>query len=257
MDVQTQVIDQSSLTEQDVAVQARVSDFKESLREIRAIRVGIVEKMRELVGAIQTQAYARDNVIGMFRSEAMKMHPELVVKDVWEFAQTSSSSFQLHQLYKIYQARLDGILSKMALIEAQFAQMKSKEERLAQEEAQILKLYADFAASVPGAPAPEVLQAELQKLDVIPQVEEGNVQVTALEELPMETADMITAQAVAMETGYDREAVNRALERSMYEPSQDKSGELEALQNLVSQPVSGVKIWHLLLGGAAILYLLS
>lgn len=258
MDLQTQVVDPNTVTATDLNVAARVDQFKKALAEVRSMRVGMVEKMRGIVDEVKNLAASRDNMIGLFASEAQAMYPELIVKNPWEFAQSSESPFQLRQLFLTYQVKLDSILGRIGALTAQYNVLATEDQVLAGEEKQHLTMYGYFAASTPGAPSPEQLSSELDVLDVIPSVEEGSViaKASALESLPEYTADAVTLQAVQMETDYDRHDVNEALNNQMIdyrEPVIAASGFEVSLRDPSS---SGFKKWHLLLGGALAAYFL-
>lgn len=217
MQVQTQVIDQSQLTAQDLNLQARVDDFKSALAEIRASRVKVVEDMRGLTENIRNLSMSRANALGMFQSEASQMYPELVVKDMNAFLQSIPSNHPVMALWKQYDAKIAQIDSNLATETAQFDLLNEEQAALAKEEEQTLSMYGLFAQDFKGAvPAPTDLMNELQTIEVIPVVESGDVQIrSALQILDPEAQAMVINQAVSMETGYDAHAVNENLTNDM------------------------------------------
>lgn len=252
-DFQTQVIDQSTITSQDLNVQARVDQFKQQLSSTRAIRVQLVEQMRGIVDQVKTLAQSRADLVGMFRSEASAMHPEMVVQDAWAFAQSSGAPFDLYQLWQIYVQKQQALTSKIEVLKNQYNVLASKDQMLAADEQNTLHLYASL--NLPGAPSPEQLMAQVQVVDVIPTVDESStiVSASALEHLTPEAADMVTLQAVDMESNYDRQEVNQDLIYSMAPQSS------EVAQSSIVSEAEGIfqklkENWKLVAVGVAVGY---
>lgn len=261
MDLQTQVVDQETqVSSQEVNLSGRVAAFRDELARLRAFRVGVIEKMRSVAEHVKEAVAARDNLLGLFRSEAVKMRPELLVKDVYALVQSNSAPIEVQSLWSVYQGRLNQIQISLAQYIKQFNSLMQSNDSLAASESSTLQMYSSLASSFPGQVTSVTdMKASLQALDAIPQVDEGSVIATqsgpsAIEQLDPDTADMVTLQAVNMESNYDPRKIRQELQDTMLEAPQETQNN-ETLDITPQSVVSRIKPWQIFLAGAGLAYL--
>ncbi|NJM09365.1 MAG: hypothetical protein HC883_00235 [Bdellovibrionaceae bacterium] len=217
LDVQTQVIDQNQLSANDLNLLGRVDQFRKALGEIRSERILLVEKMRGIAEEIHALNESRAQTYSLFHAEALHLMPQLVVKDLLSFVKSLPESHQLGPIWAQYEGKVLRIEQDIDARMRQFNELRSEESVLAKEEDETLAMYDLFSSSVPGqVPSAKSLLIELQAVDVIPLVEEGNVQIkSAFELIDPEAQAMVLNQAISEDTGYDAHTVNQELMNNM------------------------------------------
>lgn len=195
MKVQTQIIEQSwePLDIQKYNEASQFDSFKKSLMDLRLQRVNIIQELSGMTATLNTLIQSRDNLIGMFQSEAKKMYPDLMGMDIGKVLPQLAIGHPLLSLWDIYAEKISNANAEILTQLQKMTDKNAADNTLAAKEAEVLKSYSSFKSSAAGAwPTTAELLATLQHIEVIPYVEESSTIVS----LPM--IDRINSNAAAI-----------------------------------------------------------
>jgi hypothetical protein len=242
MEVQTQIIDQSQVSGDEINAQARVADFKQLLSEARLARVTALQKRQAQIDRINAAKYDRDNLISLFKSEAKKQYPDIETEHLAQALSSVSKDHPLQVLWSNYERQIekatDQISSDVSDLQAvndEIYQAEFQEKRLSQ-------AYQAFSESSPvQVPSLDDVLNELGTVEAIPYVEESStiVELPAIDLLSPAAADMVTLQTMQAEKLEDE--VNQT--RAMTAPMTDKTWNIGLI-------VGGVALLYILFGGS-------
>lgn len=247
MDVQTQVMNepQQTFTAQEINNQAIVSDFREKLASIRMNRINLAQQKKAIHDQLRELVSSRNNLLGMFKSEALNMYPELVDKNVRAIINSVSPSHPLYQLWSNYQQKVQEIVTQIAVKFQEFKSLMREGNRAEIDENAVLSQYDQFAESATTTvPTVQDMQSELAAVEVIPESEDSSLiaSITAIELVSPEAADLVTLEAAQA----DQEA-------EMDMPQEEIQTMMTQAQ---AQPGPDIKKWGLVLGALALAYVI-
>lgn len=265
--IDTQNLEAETIASEEIVNQAKVSEFKTALADIRLRRAGVIQEMLKLKGIIKVRNEESGNLKFMFRKEAITMYPELAARDITSVLKEISPVHPLSSLWANYMAKIDGQTLQLNKAVNNYNSLADTDNVYAKSEKENLVNYAKFyeMSSTPVMP-PEQMESELQLLSQIPYAEEGSTIVTlpAIEHLNPEAAAMIMMQALASETNGELSKIDQAYEGDEYyngelQPSYEQVKYLSATGSSESSglDVKGLKPWGLLLGVVGLWYVLS
>lgn len=195
MELQAQAaVTPGSVDQAYLADQATYDGYKKHLTEIRLKRIDVVQQLKGQISDIDALSKSRDDVIGMFKSEAMQMYPDLAGRDIGQVLPQLAMNHPLLQLWDQYADKINTINNKMFDSLQLLSDTQATDTDLAKQEADALNQYAAFQALTP-TPLPSVsdLLANLQAVEVIPMVDESStiVSMNAIEDLNPEAAAIL------------------------------------------------------------------
>ena len=246
-EVSTQVIWQKDqLISEQIADQSRVDVFKERLAAIRSERFGLMQRRFALYQDVLSMVQSREDLLGLFKSEAAAMYPETASADIGSVLKSVGPEHKLNQLWGKYKMKLGPLMSDLAHRFNEYKQVTKEAERAEDDEIKVLMEYENFAVTADTVvpPVAEIV-ADLVSVESIPSVDESTLvaSVAAIDMLDPDAADLIMLQAAHEEemmaqASYDAEVAS-----------------LEAKVQAQAQS-PGIKPMGLLIGGAVLAYIL-
>ena len=199
--MQTQIVEQS-WTQADVqrANEAtKFDEFKKALEDIRLIRINLVQEITGIAAGLDSMVASRNNLIEMFKSEAVSMYPDLAGMDIEKVLPQLDMRHPLLQLWEQYAEKLEALNTKILNTLALVNEKKTADDVAAQQEMEVLNSYSSFqSTALSDFPTMEELLAKLQQIETIPYVDESStiVSMSAIERMNPNAA-AIVAQELA------------------------------------------------------------
>jgi hypothetical protein len=199
-------MDREAVNMDMINAQTQVAEYKKQLSYYRTGQIIIVGQLQGLqveIGGLENSAA---NLIEMFKSEALAMYPELAGQDIDAILASISNAHPLTQLWDQYSSKLDRVDADLRVKYETVNGLKGTLGEAQNGEAELLASYNQFASSS-ASPVPSVdeLISEMDRLQTIPQVEEGTTvaSLPAIEMLNPFAANMVMLQSMQVESEGD------------------------------------------------------